>query len=46
MKFLLSALVAALSAPTVVFAAFGYTDNGSGYVIGRYTRLFLGYVLT
>lgn len=34
MKFLLSIVLAALSLPCLVHAAFGYKDDGKNYVIG------------
>ena len=34
MKVLSSVLLAAISLPSLALAAWGYTDNGSSYVIG------------
>ncbi|EKD21520.1 rhamnogalacturonan lyase [Drepanopeziza brunnea f. sp. 'multigermtubi' MB_m1] len=39
MKFLKSFLLAAVNLPSFVFAAWGYTDNGSAYVIDTGTAL-------
>lgn len=44
MKFLLSIVLAVLGLPCLIYAAFGYTDDGKNYVIG--ICFFFFYVLS